>query len=108
MIKVAVVGLGKMGLSHLAMIRPHPDVQLVGVCDSSGYVLDVLGKYSGVPTFTDYKEMLDRARPDAVLLATPTHLHAPMARAALEQGVHLFCEKPLTLETSDGFALTQL
>ncbi len=59
MIKVAVVGLGKMGLSHLSMVRAHPDVDLVGVCDSTGYLLDVLSKYTGVSTFGDLDEMLD-------------------------------------------------
>lgn len=108
MTRVAVVGLGKMGLSHLAMIKPHPDVELVGVCDSSGYVLDVLRKYSGLTTFTDYEEMLERARPEAVLLATPSHLHAPMARTALERDMHVFCEKPLFLDTRDGVELTEL
>ena len=49
MIRVAVVGLGKMGLSHLSMIRAHPEVDLIGVCDATGYVLDVLTKYTGVP-----------------------------------------------------------
>ena len=42
MIDVAVVGLGKMGLSHLSMIKAHPDVNLVGVCDATGYLLDIL------------------------------------------------------------------
>ena len=42
MIDLAVVGLGKMGLSHLSMIKTHPDVRLVGVCDATKYVLDVL------------------------------------------------------------------
>ena len=41
-IKVAVVGLGKMGLSHYAMVNAHPDVEVVGICDSSSYVLGVL------------------------------------------------------------------
>ena len=96
MIRVAVVGLGKMGLSHLSMIRAHPEVDLVGICDATGYVLDVLAKYTGVPIFNDYLKMLDdHAEPDAVLIATPTHLHAPMVRAAMERGVHVFCEKPL-------------
>lgn len=108
MIKVAVAGLGKMGLSHLAMIRPHPDVEMVGVCDSSTIVLDVLAKYTGLPTFSDYEQMLERARPDAVLLATPSHLHAPMARTAIERGMHVFCEKPLFLDTRDGDQLTEL
>ena len=42
MLDVAVVGLGKMGLSHLSIVRAHPDVNLVGVCDSTGYLLDIL------------------------------------------------------------------
>ena len=74
--KVGVVGLGKMGLSHLAMIRAHPEVSVEAVVDSTGYVLDVLSKYTGVRTFTDYNEMLDSAELDAVVIATPTRLHA--------------------------------
>ena len=44
MIRLAVVGLGKMGLSHHAMINAHPGVSVDAVCDSTGYVLDVLNK----------------------------------------------------------------
>ena len=102
MTRIALVGLGKMGLSHLSLLRPLPGVEVVGVCDSTGYVLDVLGKYTGLPTFTDYAEMLRTATPDAVVVATPTHLHEPMVRAALEHGIHVFCEKPLVLDPVPG------
>ena len=108
MIRLGVVGIGKMGLSHLSMIRVHPEVDLVGICDSSGYVLDVLTKYTGVPTFTDFVKMLDTARPDAVIIATPTHMHAGMVRTALERGVHVFCEKPLVLDPAQGVDLTRM
>lgn len=53
MIDVAVVGLGKMGLSHLSMIKAHPEVNLVGVCDATGYLLDILSKYTRVATYKD-------------------------------------------------------
>ena len=92
MIDVAVVGLGKMGLSHLSMIKAHPEVNLVGVCDATGYLLDILAKYTGVTTYKDLTRMLDETKPDAVIIATPTHLHAAMIRQALERGVHVFCE----------------
>jgi scyllo-inositol 2-dehydrogenase (NADP+) len=108
MTKIALVGLGKMGLSHLSLVRPLPGVEVVGVCDSTGYVLDVLGKYTGLRTFTDYAEMLRVAGPDAVIVATPTHLHEPMVRAALEAGIHVFCEKPLVLDPVQGAALVRL
>jgi scyllo-inositol 2-dehydrogenase (NADP+) len=107
-IRVGVVGLGKMGLSHLSMVRAHPEVDLIGICDSTGYVLDVLTKYTGVPIFTDYLKMLDTAKPDAVIIATPTHLHATMVKAAMERGVHVFCEKPLFLDPRDGVELTRM
>lgn len=108
MIDLAVVGLGKMGLSHLAMIKAHPDVRLVGVCDSTRYVLDVLGKYTGVPVYSDLTDLLDKAKPAAVIIATPTHLHADMVRQALERGIHVFCEKPLFTDPAESAALTDL
>jgi predicted dehydrogenase len=108
MIKIAVVGLGKMGLSHLAIVKAHPDVELAAVCDSSGYVLGVLKKYTGVATYSDYNAMLRELDLDAVLIATPSRMHAGMVRAALERGLHVFCEKPFTLSVADGEELTAL
>jgi scyllo-inositol 2-dehydrogenase (NADP+) len=107
-IDLAVVGLGKMGLSHLSMIKAHPEVNLVGVCDSTGYLLDILAKYTGVITFKDFEKMLDTARPQAVIIATPTHLHADMIRAAVTRGIDVFCEKPLVIDPADSVALTAL
>jgi predicted dehydrogenase len=107
-IKIAVVGLGKMGLSHLAIVNTHPAVELAAVCDSSKYVLGVLEKYTGVATFSDYERMLREVELDAVLIATPSRMHASMVRAALERGLHVFCEKPFTLSVRDGEELVAL
>ena len=108
MIRVAVVGIGKMGLSHLSMVRAHPDVELVAVCDSAGYVLDVLAKYTGLVTFTDYHRMISTVEMDAILIATPTASHNAMVREALERGIHVFCEKPLTLSARESEELAAL
>ncbi len=108
MIKVAVVGLGKMGLSHYAVVNAHPDVEVTGICDSSGYVLGVLKKYTGVTTYSDFDAMLDKADLDAVVIATPSSSHAKMVRAALERDLHVFCEKPFTLNPHDAEALAAL
>jgi predicted dehydrogenase len=107
MIDLAVAGLGKMGLSHLSIARAHPEVNVVGVCDSATYVLDVLRKYTGVRTFTDFERMLDGTRPDAVVVATPTHLHAGMVRSALAREIAVFSEKPLSLG-AEGADLARL
>ena len=108
MIKIGVVGLGKMGLSHLAIVNAHPDVQLAAVCDASGYLLDVLKKYTGVTAYNDYRTMLEECELDAVLIATPSRAHASMVRAALERRLHVFCEKPFTLTVKDGAELTAM
>lgn len=108
MIRLAVVGLGKMGLSHHAMINAHPNVKVVAVCDTAGYVLDVLNKYTGVNTYTDFEVMLREVELDAVIIATPSSSHGKMVNIALERGLHVFCEKPFCLDTKDGETATTL
>lgn len=108
MIRIAIVGIGKMGLSHLSMLKAHPDVEVAAVCDQAGYVLDVLHKYTGVGIYKDYQTMLDRLALDAVVIATPTAFHFPMVRAALEKGLSVFCEKPLCLRAAESEELAAL
>lgn len=108
MTRTALIGLGKMGLSHHAIINTHPDVELVAVCDATAYVLDVLSKYTGVKCYTDYKKMLDQEKPDAVFIATPSRFHGEMVKAALDRNVHVFCEKPFCLDLAEGQRLMEL
>lgn len=96
-----------MGLSHFAMINAHPLAETVA-CDGSGFLVDVLSKNIPTPIHKDYDEMLETAGLDAVIIATPSRLHAPMVRKALEKGIHVFCEKPFCLDWQDSEALTTL
>jgi scyllo-inositol 2-dehydrogenase (NADP+) len=97
-----------MGLSHLAILRAHPDLQVVGACDTAGYLMDVLGKYTDTPCFSDFDQMLDAVRPEALLVATPSRSHATLVQKALERGIHVFCEKPFVLDVADGERLAEL
>jgi scyllo-inositol 2-dehydrogenase (NADP+) len=108
MIRVALFGFGKMGLSHCAIINTHPDVKLVAVCDSTEYLLDVLGKYSHLKTYSNYRKLLAAEQLDAVFIATPSRFHAEMVRAALDAGLHVFCEKPFCLDATEGLRLAEL
>ncbi len=108
MVKVAVVGLGKMGISHLSMVRALPDVEVVGVVDSLGYLLGVLSKYTGVPTYTSVDELLAAEKPDAAIIATPSRSHFAIVKRFLEAGISVFCEKPFTLSSVDGDELVRL
>jgi predicted dehydrogenase len=108
MIRIAIVGLGKMGLSHLAIARTHPELEVAAVCDSFGILLKGLNRYAGLKTYSDYAEMLEREPLDAVLIATPSRFHGAMVRQALEKGLHVFCEKPFCLEPAEGRDLAVL
>jgi len=108
MVKVALIGAGKMGISHLSILGAHPEVKVTGVSDTSKMVLDVLKKFSGFPVYTDYEKMLDEIEADAVFIAVPTRFHALMIQKALEKGKHVFAEKPLCLTSAEGAGLVEL
>ena len=103
-----MVGLGKMGLSHLAILRAHPGLDIVAGCDSTAYLTDILTKYSGLKCYDDFDRMLDQEKLDALFVATPSKLHAPMVEKALNRGLHVFCEKPFVLDVADGEKLVSL
>ena len=108
MIRVALVGIGKMGLSHCAIVNTHPDVELVAICDASDYLLSVFAKYTGIRVYGDYRKLLESEKLDAVIVATPSRYHAEMVQAALGRGLHVFCEKPFCLSAGEGLALAEL
>lgn len=107
MIRAGIIGLGKMGISHCAILGAHPDVNLVAVCDSSSLVIDAFKKYSHFECFTDYKKMIDTMKLDALVIASPTKYHAEMVSYAIENNIHLFCEKPFSLNVVEGKRLSQ-
>jgi predicted dehydrogenase len=108
MLKVALIGAGKMGISHLSILGSHPKVQVVGVCDTSKLVVDVLGKYSCFPCFANYKKMISQTKPDAVFVAVPTKDHAPIVMDLLKQNIHVFVEKPFCLHPEEGVPLVEM
>lgn len=108
MVRIGMVGLGKMGLSHVAIVRAHPEVQLVAACDTMTYLTDVLSKHTGLKCYAELDEMLNTEQLDAVVVSTPSRLHAGMVQKALDRGLHVFCEKPFVLDVADGERLAQL
>ncbi len=108
MVKIALVGVGKMGISHLAILGAHPNVEIVGVCDTSKMIVEVLERYSGYKCFSDYLKMVDETLPDAVFVSVPTKHHYPMVKELLNRGVHVFTEKPFCLNPEESQELTLL
>ena len=108
MIKVGLIGAGKMGISHLSILGAHPDVEVVGVCETSKLVLSALEKYSSFSCYTDYQLMLEEEKPDAVFVATPTKFHFDLVKELLARNIHVFVEKPFCLSSEQGLELASL
>lgn len=108
MIRAGIIGLGKMGLSHAAIVGSHHDADMVSVCDTSSLVLDAFRKFSKTNVYSDYKKMIDGEKLDCVVVATPTRFHYPIVKYALGKGIHTFCEKPFSLRPEEGQELVDL
>lgn len=108
MIRTALVGLGKMGISHCAIINAQPDVKLVAVCEPSSFVAAAIKKYAPFDCYKDFEKMIDESNLDAIVIATPTKFHFSMVKHALEKGLHVFVEKPFCLTVAEGLELLRI
>lgn len=100
-LKVAVVGVGRMGELHLRKYTTLPNVEVVGVHDIDSARLEEVAALHKVKVYADLGALLFDA--DAAIIATPTPTHYPIGRLALEAGCHILVEKPLadTVETAE-------
>jgi predicted dehydrogenase len=114
-VKVALVGLGFMGKTHLGVYQKLPGVEVAAMCDVSrknlelskletgGNIRTAAGEIDlgGVRKYTDYAELLAAGGFDFVDICSPTHLHAEHAIKALDAGYNVLCEKPMALSVQD-------
>ena len=98
----AVVGFGRMGMTHYSILNPHPAVEFVSICDPSSFVRRNAEKQLRIKAYSDYDKLLVDSEPDFVIVATPTGLHAEQALHAIRQAKHIFMEKPLALTAGEG------
>lgn len=92
--RIAIVGAGVIGQKHAGLIRASAVGELVGICDSDGSRRQVAQQFQ-VPFYQKLEELLIAQRPAGVIVATPNHLHAPVAEVCAAHGVHLLVEKPI-------------
>lgn len=108
-LKVAIVGCGKIADSHVSQIQRIGGCEIVGVCDREPLMAKQL--YERFPIkafFSDLRVMLSEARPDVVHIATPPEGHFEVARQCLEQGCHVYIEKPFTVNAEEAQHLIDL
>lgn len=107
-LRTGLIGVGKMGVSHLAIASAHPAMDVVAVCDSQAFVLSGLKSLVPMQTYRSADKMFADAGLDCVFIATPTSSHRDLVAAAIERGIHVFAEKPLTLSAADSSALAAM
>ena len=106
-LNIAGIGIGGQGRSVLAQLESE---NIVALCDvDAAYAGQTFRRYPNAATYTDFRKMLETQKDiDAVVVATPDHLHAPIAAAAMQLGKHVYCEKPLTHSVWEARRLAEL
>jgi predicted dehydrogenase len=109
MLKVAIVGCGKIADSHASQIRRIQRAELVAVCDQEELMARQLSERFHIPNyFDDLGELIRKTRPDVVHITTPPQSHFALGRQCLENGCHVYIEKPFTVNAPEAEQLVSL
>src|SRR5947207_621755 len=109
MLRIAIVGCGKVADQHVQAIHRIPDCKIVAVCDREPLMANQLAERFEISAcFSDLIEMLHAASPDVVHITTPPQSHYPLARQCLESGSNVYLEKPFTITSEEAKALIQI
>lgn len=100
--RVAVIGVGSMGFNHLRVYSELEGVQLAGVSDVSPERLKAITDRFAVQTYSDYRELFEKEKPEAVSITVPTSDHEEVATFALNAGAHILVEKPIAASVDEG------
>lgn len=103
-LKVGVIGAGMIGRRHIATVLASPEAELCGVADTLPRDDPAVAALT-VPYFTSHRALIEQAKPDAVVIATPNRLHVPMGVDCARAGVHMLVEKPIADTVSDACVL---
>src|SRR5438874_2510674 len=108
MLRIAIVGCGKIADQHVQAIRRIPDCRIVSLCDRELLMARQLGERFGISQcFSDVQEMLQTTSPNVVHITTPPQSHFALANQCLEFGSHVYLEKPFTITADEAELLIQ-
>jgi predicted dehydrogenase len=109
-LRIAFIGVGGRGGANLATISKQPDVEVVALCDVNARNLANAHKnHPQARTFKDFRDLYDQLKDyEAVVVSTTEHTHAFATLPALQNGKHVYCEKPLTQNVAEARLITQV
>ena len=100
-VNVALIGIGFRGEEDARQLAKTEMINVVALCDvdmGAPHTLKIMSQYPNVPRYKDFRRMFDEmaGKIDAVMVATPDFSHFPICMRAIKEGIHVYCEKPLT------------
>ncbi len=102
-LRIGLIGCGQIADAHLQQIRRVEGAEVVAVCDHEELLARQAAERFTVPMrFSNCATMIQEARPDVVHITTPVHSHAPLAIGLLDAGLHVYVEKPLTIDATEA------
>lgn len=105
-LRTVVIGSGFADRVQLHSFKAHPSIDVAAICSRTEAHIKKVADNHGVETYyTDWREMLDKERPELVSIVTPPALHKEMTIAAFEAGAHVICEKPLAMNADETRAM---
>ena len=108
MLKVGIIGCGNIFTMHVTSCVNLPNAQLVAVCDIKADRAEKAAAKFGVKAYTDYKELIEKEELDVVHICVPHYLHPIISRYAIEHGVNVLCEKPMSIRMEDALENVRL
>jgi len=104
----ASFGAGGMAWADLTAIASHPQVKMVAVAEvDAGRTAEFRKRFPDARVYSDYRVLLEKEKLDSVNVSTPDHMHAPIAMAALQRGLAVYGQKPLTHDLYESRKLTE-
>lgn len=100
-IKIATIGLGRLGMLHTAHLYAMPNVDLKASFALDDEQLAYAKQQYGVTPYKDWKKMIEAEDLDAIIITSPTGFHPEMTIYAINAGLHVFCEKPMGLDLDE-------
>ncbi len=109
-VRHASFGASGMAFADATSLAAHPKVQMVAVCDvDATRLVDFKKRFPEVRVYEDFRVLLEREKDlDSVNVSTPDHMHGPIAMAALQRGLHVYGQKPLTHDIYESRRLTEV
>ena len=101
-VKIGLIGLGNIGKTHAKYLEKMEDVEVVGVCDLVREKADKFAKQLNTVAYYNHTDLFEKSGLEAVIIAVPHYDHPPISIDAFERGIHVMCEKPISVHVNDG------